>query len=99
MPLRAVPAAMLRSKVEKAEQRTGPGAAARSLARAVAAVEIRPASVGIPAAANASLHFPRATRAAITPAGIRNPDRGGTLGLRVRGLMDNAALENHLGPL
>src|SRR6185503_17176730 len=98
MTFRAVPAAMLRSEIEKAEQWARPGAPARPLARAVAGIEMRAAGVRV-TEPHAILHLPGAAPAAVAPAGIRNPDRRGTLTLRIRGLVDDAALEDHVGPV
>src|ERR1041385_3046177 len=83
-------------KIEKAEQRAGLQAAAGSLAGPVAGIEMRPAGVRI-VGADAIFHLPGASRLAITPAGVRRPDRGGAPALRVRRLVDGAALEDRLG--
>ena len=73
-------------------------AAAGALAGPVAGIEMRPAGVGI-VGADAIFHLPGAARLAIAPAGVRRPDRGGALALRIGRLVDDAALEDHLGPV
>src|SRR5690348_437064 len=85
-------------KIDKSEQRATGYAAAGALAGPVASVEMRPARVRI-VPADAIFHLPGAARAATAPAGIRRPDRSGALALRIRRLVDDAALENHLGPV
>src|SRR5947209_654479 len=85
-------------KVEKSEQRAGRQAAAGALAGPVAGIEMRPARVSI-VGADAIFHFPGAGRLAIAPAGVRSPHRGGALALRIGRLVDDAALEDNLGPV
>src|SRR5437868_1347045 len=87
-----------RLKVEKSEQRAARDAAAGALAGPVAGVEMRPTRIRI-AGADAIFHLPGAGRLAVAPAGVRRPDRGGAPALRIGRLMDDAALEDHLGPV
>jgi hypothetical protein len=85
-------------KVDKSEQRATGYAAAGALAGPVAGIEMRPARVRI-VGADAIFHVPVAGRRAITPAGVRRPDRGGAPALRIGRLVDDAALEHHHGPV
>src|SRR4051812_24360983 len=85
-------------KVKKSKQWPGRQATAGALAGPVPGVEVRPACVGI-LGADAVFHLPVAGRRAIAPAGVRRPDRGGALALRIGRLVDDATLENDLGPV